>query len=110
MSFAHLLLKRDIENELSVEYLAVSPDFSEDKAWKSVARIIIDKVARDYEFIALDDWVGIELVDPKLYALPEAERAKALPVGAACGAWTGRIHDWTMRLIQGGRYPATFPP
>lgn len=109
MSFAHLLLNKSFETETSVEYLAASPDFNEDNDWKPVARIVIDKSARDYEFVPLNEWVGMDLVHPKLYGLSDVERASKLPEGAGCGAWTGRIHAWTMRLIESATYPSKYP-
>jgi hypothetical protein len=109
MSFVHLLLKKDSETKTAVEYLAVSPDFNEERNWKSVARIVIDKSARDYDFIPLNEWTNINLVSPKFYGLPERERETQLQGGAGCGAWTGRIHAWTMRLIKGNAYPSVFP-
>lgn len=109
MSFAHLLFNKSSETENSVEYLAVSPDFNEDKTWQSIARIVINKVAGDYEFVPLNDWTTIDLVHPKLYALSDAERASKLHEGASCGAWTGRIHAWTMRLIESQTYPSKYP-
>lgn len=109
MSFVHLLFKKTSETENFVEYLAVSPDFSEDKTWKSIALIIIDKSAQDYEFLPLNEWASIDLVHPKLYGLSDAERLSKLSEGAGCGAWTGRIHAWTTRLIEGNIYPSNYP-
>jgi hypothetical protein len=111
MSFAHLLLKKVAETTDAVEYSADSPDFSEDRSWQPVARIVIRKAAKDYDFLPLNDWVGMNLVDPKLYGLPETERAAILKSNPPkyCGAWTGRIHEWTSRLIEQEKFPASYP-
>ena len=109
MSFAHLLLQKSSEADDWVEYLAISPDFNDRKDWEPVARIVVDKVARDYEFIPINEWIGVELVHPKLYGLADEDRAARLHEGASCGAWTGRIHAWTMRLIERNTYPPEYP-
>ena len=109
MSFAHLLLIKGDETDRTVEYLAESPDFNDENLWKSVATIVIDKISRDYDFGPMNEWKEIKLVHPKLYALPEAERTFHVQEGACCGAWTGRIHAWAMRLIAEGAYPPTYP-
>jgi hypothetical protein len=109
MSFAHLRLNKSLETTVSVEYLAVSPDFSKNKTWEPVARIVIDKSAHDYEFIPINEWASIDLAHPKLYGLSDDERKAKLHVGASCGAWTGRIHAWTVRLIEANTYPSTYP-
>lgn len=109
MSFVHLLLNKDSETESFVEYLAVSPDFSEDKTWKSVARIVVDKSAGDYEFFPLNEWMTIDLVHPKFYGQSDVERSVDFREGASCGAWTGRIHAWTTRMIENKSFPPTYP-
>jgi hypothetical protein len=109
MSFTHILLKRTEETENSVHYVAESPDFNDDGAWKSVAHIVIDKTAADYEFYPMNEWMAMKLVQPKLYALSEEERSARLEEGAGCGAWTGRIHAWVTRLIAKRDYPAAYP-
>jgi hypothetical protein len=109
MSFAHLLLIKTDETDRTIQYVAESPDFNRESAWKSVASIVIDKISCDYDFFPVNEWTEIKLVHPKLYALSEAERSVQVEEGACCGAWTGRIHAWVMRLIAEGAYPATYP-
>lgn len=109
MSFVHLLLNKSSETTNTAEYLAVTPDFSEGGAWEPVARVVIDKVSRDYEFIPINRWAKLDLVHPKLYGLSDIEREAAIGEGASCGAWTGRIHEWTMRLAGGKHFPETYP-
>lgn len=109
MSFAHLILVKADETDRTVQYFAESPDFNGEGAWKSVACIVIDKILRDYDFAPVNEWIEIKLVHPKLYALSEAERSVQVEEGACCGAWTGRINAWVMRLIAEGAYPANYP-
>jgi hypothetical protein len=111
MSFAHLLLKKIAETVDTVEYSAISTDFSNDKSWQPVARIVIRKADSDYDFCPLNEWAVIDLMQPKMYAIPEHERAEILKSSPPyyCGAWTGRIHEWTTRLIQQKTFPNTYP-
>jgi hypothetical protein len=111
MSFAHLLLKKITATADSVEYAAISPDFSKDKSWQPVARIVIRKADNDYDFFPLNEWVDMDLVQPKLYGLLESDRAAILKSNPPryCGAWTGRIHEWITRLIEQGKFPDNYP-
>lgn len=111
MSLVHLTLERTHETSEVAEYIALSSDFNEERTWKPVAKIVIRKALPDYEFFPLNEWKGMDLMDPKMYGLPEHELEAKIRSGnhGYNGAWTGRIHEWVMRLIERQEYPEIYP-
>jgi len=112
MSLVHMFLRRVHIDERSVEYVAVTGDFSPTHDSEPVARILIDKMARTYRFVPLGPWVNEKVIPPTFYGLPESEQRELLEgeyQGFGCGAWTGRLHTWVTRLIARNEYPEAAP-
>jgi len=108
MSFAHIRLMKTEEDSATVTYHAQSPDFNARHEWETVAEVRIDRKTQEFAFKAVNNWAGVKVVPPEVYALPEAERERILEQRYAdhgCGAWTGRILSAIRRVMSANDFP-----
>ena len=111
---AYLFLEKVAEADDTVEYLAMSSDFSTDGSVQAIARIAIAKRTSTYAFEPLGAWVDEEILDPHFFEGEESDDERAARYranfdGHKNGAWTARIHGYVTRLIAEGTYPANAP-
>ncbi len=112
MTFCHIQLIKINENNTSVTYAAISPDFNDKFSDEKMADIILDKKQNNYEFIPGEKWVSEKTLPPMYFSLP-VERQKELIEneykGYGNGAWTMRIHHWISQFLQRGVFPDKHP-
>ena len=102
-------MRRLRDGDSTVIYVAESPDFNQDGRWEAVAEIIVDKVARSYEFRCVGAWEGEKVVPPEVYGLDEPAQEEQLRTtffGFGYGAWTAKIQRWLNEAMSIDEYPA----
>jgi hypothetical protein len=112
MTLCHIKLKKIDENNTSVTYAAISPDFNEKFSNEKMADIILNKRQSTYEFIPGKKWVSEKTLPPMFYSLPKEKQNELLEneyKGYGNGAWTMRIHHWISQIFLKGVFPDTYP-
>ncbi|MBW8828403.1 MAG: hypothetical protein JF606_03020 [Burkholderiales bacterium] len=107
MSFANIALTKSEEDAATVTYRVTSPDFAAGE-WEEVARVVVDKNTRTYEFLPINRWADAKVVPPYVYGLDDVERETLLAgkyVGYGYGAWTGRIFSRVRQMLTKQSYP-----
>lgn len=112
MSFAHIQLRKSIENDIEVSYDVFSPDFNSDNEWAVVAKIVIKKKPFNYEFILCNEWMGSKVIPPHVYDLAPDAMEKIIAEqysNHGYGAWTGRISSQLRRMRELSLFPDVTP-
>ena len=112
MSFCHIQLRKADENDTSITYAAISPDFNDKLLNEKMADIVLNKRQKTYEFFPGEKWVSEKTLPPMFFSMPEERQNELLEKeyeGYGNGAWTMRIHRWISQFIQEGAFPDIFP-
>lgn len=106
MSFAHLILERQSDDDTLATYLVMSIDFNSEREWKPIGKLTLHKSDKTFAFEPLNEWLvqGIT-VTPQDPSTAEELRGS----GEYWMAWRGRIRAWAMRLIEQGHFPDNYP-
>lgn len=112
MTLCHIQLRKINEDDSSVTYAAITPDFNDEFMKEKMAEIIVRKGLNTYEFIPGEKWKSGKTLPPLFFSFPEEKQNEMLEneyKGYANGAWTMRIHRWISNFLQKGIFPDRFP-
>lgn len=112
MSFVHVRLTQEKQDDSIVEYLVESFDFNEQREWEKIGTILINKQTKSYEFEPSDVWKDYKIIPPSIFGIEESEREKIIKSeyhNYGWGAWSMLIHHWASSFIKSGSFPKYHP-
>ncbi|MFB2834204.1 hypothetical protein [Floridanema evergladense] len=112
MTFVHVRLTQEKQDDLIVEYLVESFDFNQQKEWEKIGKILINKQTKSYEFEPSDIWNAHKIIPPSIFDIEEPTREKIIKSqynDYGWGAWSMLIHHWASSFIKRGSFPQHHP-
>jgi hypothetical protein len=113
MGVSHVKLIRVRNEDILVEYIVQSFDFSPSGEWEQIGRLLINKQDKTYEFLPSKIWMDYKALPPSIFYLEKAERDLLLQTQYKDYGWelgALRIHHWATSFIDENSFPPCFPP